>query len=44
MSWKTYRTVEHILPLVPTLFDVTLQGTRIEGFEEFKTAQQLGRD
>jgi hypothetical protein len=37
----TYRTVEHILSSVSTLFDVTLQSIRIERLQELEAAQKI---
>ena len=39
----TYWTVQHILAVVTRLFYVTLQGARVQWFEEFKTAEKLAR-
>jgi hypothetical protein len=39
MSAETYRAVEDVLPLAPTLFDVALQRTRIQRLEQLKAAE-----
>jgi hypothetical protein len=39
----TYRTVEHLLALIPAFLDVALQSTRVKRFEKLKAAKQLGR-
>jgi hypothetical protein len=41
MSENTYRTVEHLVPLVPSFLDVVLEGVRIQGLEQLKAAQEL---
>lgn len=41
---QTYRAVEHALPLVPALLDVTLQRARIQWLQKFKRAQKLARN
>ena len=38
---ETYRTVQHILPLVSTFFDVALQSARVERLQKLEAAQQL---
>ena len=39
----TYWTIQHAVPLVATLLDVTLQRARVEGLKEFEAAEQLSR-
>lgn len=39
----TYRTVEHLLPLVAPLLNVALERARVERLEQLKAAQQLRR-
>ena len=39
---RTYRTVQHAISLIAPLFDMTLQSTRVEGFQEFKATEQFG--
>lgn len=43
MSKCTYGAVEHTLPLMSSLFDVTLQRTRIQRFEQLEAAEELIR-
>jgi len=40
----TYRTVQNAVPLVASLFDMTLQGGGIQGLQQFKTTQELAGD
>lgn len=40
----TYRTVEKLVPLVPALLDVALEGIRVERLEQLKAAEELCRD
>lgn len=37
----TYRTVEHILPFVATLLNVSFQGRGVQWLEQFEAAQQF---
>jgi len=41
---ETYRTVEHILSLIPSFFDMTFERTRVQRLEQFKATQQLCRN
>ena len=40
----TYRTIEELVPLVPALLDVALEGIRVQGLEQLKAAEELCRD
>ena len=40
----TYGTTQNAVSLVPTLLNVILQSCRIQGFQEFKTTEQLARN
>lgn len=41
---EAYGTVEHLLSLVATLFNVTLQSTGIQRFQQLETTQKFRRD
>jgi hypothetical protein len=38
-STATYRAIQHLLALISSLLDMTLQGTRVKRFQELKAAQ-----
>lgn len=40
----TYRTIEHAVSLVSALFDMILQGARVERLQQFKGTQELSRN
>ena len=40
----TYGTTQNAVSLVPTLLNMILQSSRIQGFQEFKTTEQLARN
>lgn len=37
----TYRTAKHAVALVPAFLNMILQGSRIQGLQQFETAEQL---
>lgn len=39
IDFVTYRTVEHMLSLVSTLLDMTLESARVERFEKLKATE-----
>lgn len=39
-----YRTTQYAVPLVPSLLDMILQGSRIQGLQKFKTTEQFSRN